>query len=368
MGLPALMISAFNPERFNPYQRERLALWRNRIAHWRAEPGESVFLALGLAVFAVLAGAGLWQSAPHLIGALQLLITRWPASTALLALLGLAQIQAMAVQTQRAHWARHWLVAQPIDDALRRRILLRQVLLRAGAQTTILVTALYVAGAGPRAMWVGAAIAVIAALLGWLLAMRGARAIATLPRRQAVLAVRGRGSFWSWQWTEAAASLAPYRMARSALLILLVPMGDWTLIWLALSLMALAIAGVAWVRCLAVLPAAQSWLAVEALPAKHLLLACIGCPLLLLIAMLGALAFLLSLMGAAASLWILVVIALLAPLHWACTAAERRHPARIGLQLGLHLALLFAVVQAMPVLALPCWLMQMLVLLRRGLH
>jgi hypothetical protein len=65
---------------------------------------------------------------------------------------------------------------------------------------------------------------------------------------------------------------------------------------------------------------------------------------------------------------ILAALLLLAPLHWACTAAERRRPRRIGLQFATQMLMLAAIVQVMAVLALPLWIAQMWMLLKRAVR
>ncbi len=353
----------------NPYRVERRLLWRNRIAEWRTRRDESIFHALAWLLLAALAAIGIWQAWPQLIAVIELSITRWPTASILVSSWALAQQQSLALRAQRERWSRHWLVAQPIAETLRRRILLRQTLLRAMLQWLSGVALLLGAQASMAAQlsWFG--IVMLAVILGWLDAKRSTRTMLSAPRRQSVFANQGRGSLWTWQWTEAAAGLAPYRVSRLAWLLLLIPTGHWSAIPIAFVVMALAVAVVAWSRSLAVMPAAQRLLLAQPLPAQRLLRGCAAFPLLLLLLVTVGLLGLLGLVDKLQwGLPLAAGLAMPAALHWACTAAERHRPGRIGLLLSLHLAILVATLQAMPILLVPVWLVQMSVLLRRGLQ
>ena len=147
----------------------------------------------------------------------------------------------------------------------------------------------------------------------------------------------------------------------------LVPRGSWTQITVALMLVGAGIAVVMWSRSVAVLPAAERWLAAQPLRGRDLIGRTAWFPALL--ATLGALAAALPplLMGRAS--WAaLAAAAVLMPaaLHFAVTAAERRRPGRIGLTFALHLMLLTAALQALPLLVPPLWLAQCAWLLRKG--
>ena len=121
----------------DPYRRERQLLWRNRVSEWRAEPGEAAFHFSALVLLAAFASMLLWQGWPRMLSTLAWLVGAWPLATALIALFLLAELQAAALRRQRARWARHWLIAQPIAEALRRHRLRVQVALRASLQIAI---------------------------------------------------------------------------------------------------------------------------------------------------------------------------------------------------------------------------------------
>ncbi len=353
----------------NPYRVERSLLWRNRCAEWRAHRNESTFHALTWLLLTTLAMLGLWQAWPQLTAFVELSITRWPIVSILVSTWALAQHQSLALRGQRERWSRHWLVAQPIAEALHHRILIWQTLLRAMLQWLSGASLLLGARASiaVQLSWFG--IVMLAMILGWREVKRSSRTMFSAPCRQSVFAHQGKGSLWTWQWTEAAAGLAPYRVSRLAWLLLLIPTGHWSAIPIAFVVMALAVAVVAWSRSLAVMPAAQRLLLAQPLPARRLLLGCAAFPLLLLIMVTIGLLGLLGLVDKLQwGLPLATGLAMPALLHWACTAAERHRPARIGLLLRLHLAVLVATLQAMPILLAPVWLVQMSVLLRRGLQ
>ncbi len=353
----------------NPYRLEQRLHWRNRMAHWRAQPGESVFHALAWAVLCVVAVALLWQSWPRLLEGLELAIMRWPSALLLVAVLILTQWQALALQAQRQRWARHWLIAQPIAESRRRRVLIEQALIRAGLQ----MLAGGVVLAGTRAavpnvsIWIG--LVLLATVLGWQGARRSARKRATAMPRATVWLASGRGSLSRWQISAAMASLAPRSMSRLLWLLLLVPTGDWTAFMFAAVVLALGIAVAAWSRMLAVLPAAQAWLTPQPLPPRRLLQSCVLLPLMLLLSVAAALMALFTALGSARlCLPILAALLLLATLHWACTAAERRRPRRIGLLFTTQVLVLAAMAQAVALLVLPLWIAQMLWLLKRAVR
>jgi hypothetical protein len=353
----------------NPYRIEQRLHWRNRIALWRAQPGESAFHALAWAVLLVAAAVLLRQSWPRLIEGLELAITRWPSALLLVSLLALTQWQALALQTQRRRWARHWLIAQPIAESRRRRILIEQTLWRVGLQMLVGIVVLSGTRAAGLNLSVWIALVLLAAVLGWQGARRSVRNRTSATPRAAVWLSSGRGSLLRWQMSEAAASLAPQSMSRLLWLLLLVPTGDWTAFMLAAVVLALGVAAAAWSRMLAVMSAAQAWLAAQPLPPRRLLLGCAGLPSLLLLAVAAALMMLFGALGSARlCLPILAALLLLAPLHWACAAAERRRPRRIGLLFATQMLMLAAMVQIMAVLALPLWISQMWVLLKRAVR
>lgn len=353
----------------NPYRIEQRLHWRNRVAHWRAQPGESVFHALAWAVLLVLAAVLLAQSWPRLVESLQGVMTRWPSALLLVSLLALAQWHALALQAQRRRWARHWLMAQPIAESQRRRVLIEQTLARVGVQLIVGIFLLAETRSLGRNLSIWIAVVAIAAILGWQGARRSARIHGTPMPRTAVWLASGRGSLRRWQLSEAVASLAPQSVSRVLWLLLLVPTGDWTAFLLAAFVITLGVAVVAWSRMLAVLPAAEAWLAVQPKPAKQLPLGCMGLPLLLILVVAVALTSLFIMVGSAQlCLPILVALMLLAPLHWACVAAERRRPRRISLLFTAQMLMLVAMFQAMPVLALPLWNLQMWALLRRAVR
>jgi hypothetical protein len=133
--------------------------------------------------------------------------------------------------------------------------------------------------------------------------------------------------------------------------------------WIAAAL------GGAWRRVLAVLPQAQAWLGAQPLPGARLLLGTVGVPLLLVFVAAGLIGIALRVLGAPAlALGVGVALPALATLHYACVAAERHRPGRIGLSLAVHLALLLGLIQAQPPLALVCWPAQVVWLLRRAIR
>jgi hypothetical protein len=353
----------------NPYRVEQRLHWRNRVAQWRAQPGESVFHALAWAVLFVVAAVLLLQSWPQLIEALDLAILRWPSALLLISILVLTQWQAMAMQAQRQRWARHWLIAQPIAESRRRRVLIEQTLIRAGLQ--MLAGGVVLSATRDEvtnvSIWIGLVLS--AAVLGWQGARRTKRRDATAMPRAAVWLTSGPGSLLRWQISAALASLAPRSMSRLLWLLLLVPTGDWTAFMLAAVVLALGIAVAAWSRMLAVLPAAQAWLAAQPLPPRRLLLGCVGLPLGLLLSVAVALMALFVALGSTRlCLPILAAMLLLATLHWACTAAERRRPRRIGLLFTTQVLMLAAMAQTLALLVLPLWIAQMLWLIKRAVR
>jgi hypothetical protein len=353
----------------NPYRIEQRLHWRNRISQWRAQPGESAFHALAWAVLLVAAAALLWQSWPRLIDGLELAIARWPGALLLVSLLALTQWQSLALQAQRRRWARHWLIAQPIAESRRRRVLIEQTLWRVALQMLVGAVVLSGTRAAGSNLFLWIALVLSAAILGWQGARRSGRNRISAAPRAFVWLASGRGSLLRWQMSEAVASLAPQSMSRLLWLLLLVPTGDWTAFMLAGVVLALGVAVAAWSRMLAVLPAAQAWLAVQPLPPRRLLLGCAGLPLVLLLTVAAALMALFGALGSARlCLPILAALLLLAPLHWGCAAAERRRPRRIGLLFTTQVLMLAAFVQVVAVLALPLWIAQMWLLLKRAVR
>jgi hypothetical protein len=350
----------------DPYRRERQLLWQNRVAEWRAEPGEAAFHCGALALLAAFASVLLWQGWPRLLTTIAWLAGEWPLATALIALIALAELQAAALRRQRAQWARHWLIAQPIAEALRRRRLRMQVARRAALQIAIGSALLLAAGLPAVAALTWVVLVIAAALLGWRGAQRAAPAKSAAPRRESVLAPRAQGSFFAWQWTEAAAALVPYRLSRLVWLVLLVPRGSWTQITAVLMLVGAGIAVVMWSRSVAVLPAAQRWLAAQPLRGRDLIRRTARFPGLL--ATMLAILVTLPPMSIGRPAWAMVAAASVlmpASLHFAVTAAERRRPGRIGLTFALHLMVLAAALQALPLLVPALWLAQCVWLLRK---
>jgi len=353
---------------FDPYHRQALLTWRNRIARWRADPMQTGFHALaGLVLASVLVLPG--GRALHALGAATAqAIERFPGATALFAgaLLFAAQRRARIAQ-QRAR-ANDWFAAQPLSPTLRRSRQRLRVLLQAMAQA-LLGAALLALARAPAAAWgVLASLIAAAPLLDAALAHRQ-----TWPRRHrsprsTVFAAHGRGSLWRWQVIEGGIALAPRRLAWLLLLLLLVPRGPAQLILVALLLVGIGVAVMGWWRALAVLFAAQRWLAAQPLPARRLLLGCLPYPLLLLVGGSAALAGL-ALQFGSPLLAALPALGLpaLGSLAWLCAARHRRHPPRAGLAFAVHLSLLLGMVQAVPPLAPLLWLGQVVWLWRRSL-
>ncbi len=362
------LLSPMRDLAYDPYRHERQLVWRNRVADWRARADEAGFHLLALLALTIVAALSLGYSWPSLMAAVQRVVATWPTAATLLSVLVLTELHAAALRRQRSLWSRHWLVAQPIKVGLQRRILQSQTMLRVLMQLLLGGGLLCAATLDIRVLAIWTSVVMLAAVLGWRSAHRAMPSTAHT-RRQTVFTPRGRGSFLTWQCTEAIASLAPYRVSRLIWLLLLVPRGQWLEIGLALVLVLLGIAFVAWSRSLAVLPAAERWLLVQPLPARSLLLRAALFPALLLAVVSTGLMLLLLVSGHAQ--WApMVVMALLLPalLHFACSAAERRRPSRIGMLLMLHLTILAALLQAMPLLLLPIWLLQMFWLLRKALR
>lgn len=349
---------------FDPFRAESAMLWRNRAARWRANAAETVFHALALLALAVLL---LWplpdllartDSATRVREALQ----QWPLAIALAVFVAMLLRQHRVVAHERALQTRHWLALQPLQSRLlrsrrdhRQR---REALLQVGAIALVLVAA----DAHLHGIAVAALLATLALLLAPHLPQRGDPQTATNLRLHSAVCDAGVGRLWRWQKIDIGIAFRGRSLAGGVLILLLVPMGSHPLTIAVTLLCGLAIAWLltAWRRSVAVLPAAQAWLGTLPLRSARLLRATVGVPLLVLgvsmillligFATLGASRF-----GAIAALGVLA----LGALHFACVAAQRRSPRRIGIVFAVQAGVLVAVLQAMPPLAPLVWLAQL---------
>ena len=283
-----------------------------------------------------------------------------------LMLFALVLDQRAARRTHAQRLQRDWLAAQPVSPTVRRRRRRLVSITRAAGQGMVLLLGLWLAQLG----WAGVAWLAAGVLAAALLASVLPDSLSSHLRpsaRETPFAPRGRGSFWRWQWVEAGASLAPRRLAWALLAIVLVPRGAWLMAGVAMGLVALVTVGHAWQRALAVIPAAQRWIATQPVPASRWVRACLAMPLLVLAAATAAL----SLAALAVDSHLLALaIGLGLPafglLHLAVVIGNRRHPQRIAWHWPLHAVLLVSVIQSLALFAPLWWIAQLIWLLRRS--
>jgi hypothetical protein len=352
---------------FDPYRTERRLQWSNRIARWRQRPGESAFHGGVLIVLATLLVVAAVRNAATAAPTLQSALQRWPLPIAIVALLLMTMRHAQQLATLRELARREWLVALPIAASLQARRRRDRLIAGIALHVLVGVPVLMLAGGGGLASVVFALCAASAALIAPALSRR---ITASARRREALisrLSDRGVGRVWRWQRIACGVALRGPRLALAAWALLLVPMGSGPLgvVLVACAGLTFASLATAWNRSLAVLPQAQSWLGAQPIDGAWLLLRSVVVPLVIagIAASLCAGLFLAlgtPLLAAFAALALLAG----AGLHYACTAAERGRPRRIALRLTLHLSLLMAMLQAMPLLCVVLWPLQMLQLLR----
>jgi hypothetical protein len=355
---------------FDPYRAERRWRWHNQWAHWRADASQTLFhagaLLLLLALLSLPARDALVAAAPSLRG----LVQRWPLACALLAGLLLTLQQVRALQALQRRQARHWLMAQPVAAAVRARRRRETLALHLLLQLLLGTAVLLLAAVGLRALLgyalCAAAASAIAAPLARHLGARTARTPLD-PRLQDA----GVGRLWRWQRIEAGVGLRGRRLALGLWFWLLVPLGSGLGVVLALATagMLLTLLLTAWQRSLQVLPRAQQWLGAQPLSGAELLRATVVFPSLVLTTAAASSVALLLVLGTPALAWLLgAAVLTLGALQYACTAAERRRPRRIALQLCLQLVLLVALAQALPPLLLVGIPLQLAWLLRRAVR
>lgn len=366
--MPTGLCSAMNPPSHNPYQRERLLRFQNRVAEWRAHPDETLFHGLALLAAAALGVVILVQALPSALAALSQLITRWPLPllAASLLLIHVRHIELM--RTRRARLRLHWLAAQPIPASVSRRLLLRLQLFHLLAYCIGGGGLLYLVDQPPLAvvLWIAGCVIAIATANTYRLDRAGSPPSNS---RLMPFAITSDGSFWRWQWIEVCAVAAPRRLAHALWLFLLAPAGHWSATVIALVLVLIYLLLAAWNSSVGVLVQADHWLHTQPLQTKRWLLDCLRVPLLIL-ACISALIVLT--LAATSSLRYAVPLLLgstaVALLHYACAAAERRHPRRLQLVFAVHLLVLLAALQSLPFLLAPLWLAQMYWLIRRSLR
>jgi len=353
---------------FDPYAAQARLLWSNRVSQWRAQPGEAGFNA---AAWLAMLGALGWIAARQLdslAAGLIWLRTQQPLLALALAALCSLLDQWQSRRRQRRVLATHWLSAQPVSASVlwRRRWLscAGRMLAAAGAAAPLLVMA---QGNGDDALML-AACCLPAAILGNRLGDID-RPTRLRRRRETAFTSHGVGSIPRWQWIEAGASLAPFRLAPMLLLIVLVPRGPAALAVIALALVMLATAINGWLRGVWVFVLAENWLGVQPLSTRTWLLPAIRLPLLQLLVASLALA-LLAMANDARVLAILLGVGLpmIGCLYLAVVASGRAMPRRVPLRFGVQLTVLIASSQAFAPLMPAVWLIQMVVLLRRSLR
>jgi hypothetical protein len=353
---------------FDPFRAERALHRHNRIAAWRGEAAQSLWHGLALLLLFVLLTPALLRAAEVLAPVLRSALSRWPVASALATTVLLAWPLARRLARSRESAARDWLAALPIAPALHRRRR-RDVLLGA--------MALQLLGGNVLLFVLGASVQVHLGLFACGFAA-GGLAIPLARRLGTAGAARwwgsrvsdpGRGRLWRWQRIEAGAALRGRALAFGVWVLLLVPIGSgpFVVISVAAAGLLLAALATAWRRMIGVLPQAQAWLAPQPLSGVRLLRATALLPAALLVAGASLLALLLlALDTPGLALAAAGGVLMLGSLQFACVAAYRAQPRRAGLQLLVQVALLVAVTQAFAPLALPAWLLQLLVLLRRA--
>lgn len=350
---------------FDPYAAQARAEWRNRLAGWRAAPGESAFhgtavlLALGLGGWLLLAG---WASAR---AALHGLLTQ-PMLAGALWLVLVGSDQWRLRRQQRQAWSEDWLAAQPIAPAQRRWRRWNEALGRLLALWLPAAVALLLADRTDAVLPLSVLALAAVAAGHWLADRRGPLQTARTPR-YSMLDAAGRGTLWRWQWIVAGRALTPGALAACLPVLLLIPRGPALLLAVAIGLVVVLATASAWLRMVALIVTAQAWLDEQPLRPGDWLPAALWLPLLLLAGALALAALLLWLGGAPGLLLLgLPLLGALALLHLAATVAGRRRPRRIPLLSALQQLLLLAGLQvAAPLLPIQ-WALQFGWLLRRG--
>jgi hypothetical protein len=350
---------------FDPYAAQARAQWRNRVAGWRAAPGETAFHAGALLLALGLAGWLLLASWPSLRAALHALLAN-PALASLLWLVAVALDQHTLRRAQRQRWASDWLSAQPISPVQRRRRRWNEAFSRL---LTLGLPALFVLLLVDRseALLPAALLALLGTATGHWLADHPPRLAAVRQRRYSMLQASGRGSLWRWQWIVAGRALTPRALAACLPVMLLIPRGPALLLGVAIVMLMVLATASAWLRMVALIVEAQRWLEVQPLRGRDWLPAALWLPLALLGAALATAAAAMVLGGASSTLLLaLPLLGALALLHLGAVLAERHRPRRIVMLSAAQQLLLLAGLQAAPPLLPLLFLLQLGWLLRRG--
>ena len=356
---------------FDPFRAEARLAWGNRWVRWRRDGGQTLFHAGALAALAALLVVPLVQSRANWGASLASLLQQWPVAVWLVAVVFVTGRQAATLAAVRTHASRDWLATLPVPRALHRRrvrdAMLREALVHLGVGTLVLLSAR--AGASSY-------VAFAAAIVVSLVIAPPLSRVATHRRRLkaqagSVIADHGAGRLWRWQRIACGVALRGRTLSLGALALLTPPMDSGIVVAavVAVAGLMLALLSGAWRRSLAVLPQAQAWLAAQPLPSSRLLRGTWAVPAGVLACAIVAGGGVLAALGA----WRLSAFAALSlfalgALHFAATAAERRHPRRATLGFLLHAMLLIATVQSFAPAALPLWVAQMVWLLRRALR
>jgi hypothetical protein len=401
---------------FDPFRTQARFAWRNRWARLRRDRVQAAVHAAALFALALLLGVPAWNARAGWGGAVADLLRQWPTAVWLVAVSVMASSFAARWRALHAAARHDWLAALPVAASRRRRRVQDALLLQAAGFAAIGSVLLLAAHAGalhfatflfaiatalslawPLAWWRERRVAVAGAgdassraadrsggtagaLVDSALQVRDAAAATDLrpvPSMRAretwssVVADRGTGRLWRWQRLACGVALHGRTLAWGALAWLTVPMGGGFGAALVAGVAGISLAWLAgaWRRCLAVIPQAQRWLATQPMRPAQLLRAASGVPAVVLALAIAAVAGVPLALGVPA-LAAFAALALFAfgALQFAATAAERRRPARIALAFLVHAALLVGVLQAFPIAALPLWMVQMIMLLRRALR
>ena len=358
---------------FDPYRWQRMLLWQNRIARWCAAAAETTFHAVALvglvAVALALLSTLFSRNIPlHVVADA---LARWPVVIGLATLLQMTLRQVHVLTRLRQLRADDWLGLQPIHEAVHRQH--QRVRQQREALLQIALVAAAVAASGASWWWfaVLAADAIVAMLLAPLIHRRPNTQTQWNIRRRSSIGDPGRGRLWLWQTIEAGFAFRGRSLAGGMLILLLIPIGSRvsTIVFYVAAGLAAAWLTTAWNRSLAVLPAAQAWLAPQPLHGARLLLATCATPALLLLAAATIVAFGGVALGATrAGILAAGMLIALGILQFACVALERARPRRSGLLFALHLGLLLGVLQALPMLTPLLWLAQTSFLLRAAVR
>ena len=354
---------------YDPFRAQARLAWRNRVQRWQRERGQAVFHAAALAALFALLAIPAWQSRAGWGAALASLLRQWPMALLLCATVAMTWSQVATLSALRANARREWLSALPVPPALHRRRR-RDAMLRVAAWQAALGLLVLLAAKARAPLFVAFVAAVAGAML---VAVPLSRVATRRHRRRAQfgspVADRGAGRLWRWQRVACGVALRGRTVSLGAFALLAAPMdsGLGVTAVLGVSGIALALLAGAWRRSLGVLPQAQAWLAAQPLPPPRLLRATCAVPAFVLACAIGAIAGVVLALGAT-RLALLFAAALIAlgGLHYAATAAERARPRRIALLFLVHAMLLLGLVQSFPLAALPLWMVQMAMLMRRA--